>query len=130
VTEAVMAVILRDGKLLAIERGPGVVYPGYWTPPSGRIEPGESQRDAVTREVREEVGLLVEPIAKIWECPTDDGRYTLHWWSARPLTTELALDPNEVSAARWVTPAEFLALEPTFDGDREFFAEILPGLIR
>ena len=47
--EAVVAVLLRADRVLAIRRGPGVARPGYWQPLSGRIEPGESQRDAVVR---------------------------------------------------------------------------------
>lgn len=123
-----IAVVLQDGKLLAIQRGPAVPYAGHWAPPSGTIEPGETQAQAVVREMAEELGLEVEPLAKVWECPTDDGRYTLHWWTARPLSSELRLDPGEVNAARWVTPEEFLALEPIFEGDREFVAEVLPAL--
>jgi isopentenyldiphosphate isomerase len=37
-------------------------------------------------------------------------------------------DPDEVAGTRWVTPEEFLALDPVFDGDRAFFERILPGL--
>jgi 8-oxo-dGTP pyrophosphatase MutT (NUDIX family) len=126
----VVGVILREGKVLVIQRGPGVVYPGYWAAPSGRMEPGESQSETVVREVAEELGLEVEPIAKVWECPTDDGLYTLHWWTVRLLSNDLRLEPNEVSAARWVTPAEFFELEPTFEGDRGFFSDVLPKLTR
>ncbi|HTO09313.1 MAG TPA: NUDIX domain-containing protein [Myxococcota bacterium] len=127
-----MAVIQRGEAVLAIRRGPRGPFAGHWSLPSGRIEPGESQAAAVAREVAEEVGLAVTPIAKVWECPTDDGAYLLHWWTARPAgaSLELALDPHEVSAARWVTAAEFLLLEPGFAGDREFFARVLPGLTR
>jgi 8-oxo-dGTP pyrophosphatase MutT (NUDIX family) len=125
-----MGVILREGKLLAIRRGPAVPYGGHWSLPSGRIEPGETQSEAVVREMAEEVGLEVEPIAKVWECPTDDGLYTLHWWTVRPCSSELQLHRGEVSDARWVTLAEFLALEPTFEGDREFVANVLPKLSR
>lgn len=102
--------------------------PGYWGPLSGRIEPAESQQAAVVREVREEVGLEVRPLAKVWECETDDGVYLIHWWSAEVGEGELVLDPVEVADARWVTPAEFLAMEPTFAGDRVFFTDVLPGL--
>jgi 8-oxo-dGTP diphosphatase len=128
VKQAVIAVILRGRKLLAIQRGPAVPYAGHWAPPSGTIEPGETQAEAVVREMAEELGLEVEPLAKVWECPTDDGRYTLHWWTARPRSSVLQLEPGEVSAARWVTPEEFLALEPTFDADRAFVANVLPKL--
>jgi 8-oxo-dGTP diphosphatase len=41
---------------------------------------------------------------------------------------ELRLDPTEVADARWVTCEEFLELEPTFSGDREFITYVLPTL--
>lgn len=59
-----MAVLTRAGRVLVIRRGPGVLNPGYWTLASGRIEPGESQPAALVREVREELGLAVRPLAK------------------------------------------------------------------
>jgi 8-oxo-dGTP pyrophosphatase MutT (NUDIX family) len=126
--EAIVAVLLRGDRVLAIRRGPAVARPGYWQPLSGKIEPGETQRDAVVREAREEVGLSVSPLAKVWESETDDGRFRLHWWTARADTGELVPDPGEVGEARWVSPEEFLTLDPVFEGDREFFERILPRL--
>jgi 8-oxo-dGTP pyrophosphatase MutT (NUDIX family) len=126
--EAIVAVLLRADRVLAIRRGPAVARPGYWQPLSGKVEPGESQREAVVREVREEVGLTVVPLAKVWESETDDGSFRLHWWTARADTGDVVPDPDEVGEARWVTPEEFLSLDPVFDGDREFFERILPGL--
>jgi 8-oxo-dGTP diphosphatase len=48
-----------DGRLLLIKRGnePGA---GLWSLPGGRVEPGETDEQAVTREVREETNLTVE----------------------------------------------------------------------
>ncbi|WP_406205709.1 MULTISPECIES: NUDIX domain-containing protein [unclassified Streptomyces] len=126
--EAIVAVLLRADRVLAIRRGPAVARPGYWQPLSGRIEPGETQREAVVREVREEVGLAVVPLAKVWESETDDGRFRLHWWTANAETGDIVPDPGEVAEARWVTPEEFLSLDPVFEGDREFFERILPTL--
>ena len=102
--------------------------PGFWAPLSGRIEPGELQRDAVVREVREEVGLEVTPVRKVWECPTHDGGFQLHWWLAEASRGQLRPDPREVSEARWILPEEFGDLEPTFEAHRRFFEEILPTL--
>ena len=47
-----------DGRLLLIRRAtdPGA---GRWSIPGGRVEPGETDADAVVREVAEETGLLV-----------------------------------------------------------------------
>lgn len=123
--EAIVALLRKGNRYLIILRAQTVSSGGYWAPLSGRIEPGETQADAVVREVKEEIGLTVVPQAKVWECDTDDGRYVLHWWTAEPAdSAELVLDPTEVAAARWVTPAEFLQLEPTFEGDRSFFERL------
>ncbi|MFD8232086.1 NUDIX domain-containing protein [Streptomyces sp. NPDC059696] len=126
--EAIVAVVRRGERLLAIRRGPAVARPGYWQPVSGKVEPDESQEQAVVREVHEEVGLTVVPEAKVWESETDDRRFRLHWWTARADSGEVLPDPGEVAETRWVTPREFLALDPVFDGDRAFFERILPQL--
>jgi ADP-ribose pyrophosphatase YjhB (NUDIX family) len=57
----VAAVIFEDGRVLLQRRDDT----GRWGLPGGGVEPGESVRQAVIREVREETGLLVEPIRLI-----------------------------------------------------------------
>lgn len=126
--EAVVPILRRDGRVLVIKRAAGVVMPGYWCPPSGGIEAGETQAEAVVRETQEELGVTVTPIAKVWECPTDEGEFKLHWWTVDLPPTELTPDPAEVEDLRWVTPEEFLTMEPTFRNDREFFTQVLPEL--
>ena len=128
VKDAVVGIIRRDGRMLVIERGPAAMLSGYWSPPSGRLEPGETQAHAVVREMHEELGLAVRPIAKVWECLTDDGGYRLHWWTVEEDGEPLTLDAGEVAAVKWVTAGEFLALAPSFHGDRDFFRNVLPTL--
>lgn len=125
---AVVAVVVRSGRVLVVKRGPQVARPGYWAPLSGRVEPGEPQPAAVVREVREEVGLEVRALAPVWECDTDDGSFRLYWWTAQITGGLLVPDPREVSEVRWVTPAQFAALSPTFADDHVFFDTILPTL--
>lgn len=56
--DAVGAICVRDGKLLLVRRGrPPAV--GQWSVPGGRVEAGESEPDAVAREVAEETALVV-----------------------------------------------------------------------
>jgi 8-oxo-dGTP diphosphatase len=60
VIPCVGAVIKDDqGRLLLIKRGhePGA---GLWSIPGGRIEPGETDAEALVREMREETGLVVQ----------------------------------------------------------------------
>jgi len=78
--------------------------------------------------MQEELDLTVRPLVKVWESGTDNGLFRLHWWTVEEDGGELHLDPAEVADAKWVTAQEFLALEPTFRGGREFFAEVLPTL--
>ncbi|MFJ9630496.1 NUDIX domain-containing protein [Streptomyces sp. NPDC091280] len=127
--EAIVAVLRRADRVLVIRRGPDSARSGYWAPLSGKLEPGETQEEALVREVHEEVGLAVAPLAKVWQSETDDGTFRLHWWTATETGNgTIVPDPGEVSEVRWVTPTEFLTMTPLFDADREFFERILPNL--
>lgn len=54
----VLALVEHEGHLVLIRRGLDPLA-GYWTPPGGYVETGESVEDAVIREAREETGLDV-----------------------------------------------------------------------
>jgi 8-oxo-dGTP pyrophosphatase MutT (NUDIX family) len=58
------AACIRDqaGRILLLQRSDGA---DLWGFPGGAIEPGERADEAVAREVREEIGLEVEPVALI-----------------------------------------------------------------
>lgn len=53
------AAIVRDGALLAARRAYPAELAGLWELPGGRVEPGESDADAVRRECSEELGVEV-----------------------------------------------------------------------
>ena len=69
----VAAVIIRDGKVFATQRGYGE-FKDLWEFPGGKIEPGESPQQALVREIREEldatieVGELLQTVE--WDYPT------------------------------------------------------------
>lgn len=130
--EAVV-IILRDAqRLLMIQRAPGVPRPGMWSPPTGKVEPGESQADAVAREAREELGIRVRAAAWLWRCETDDGRFVLQWWLAEPASLPIELRPNaeEISDHRWIAPPDFDLLSPTFPQHRAFYLSVWPNWLR
>ncbi|WP_147915245.1 (deoxy)nucleoside triphosphate pyrophosphohydrolase [Ruania zhangjianzhongii] len=56
--EVVGAVIVKDGTVLCAQRGPGSLS-GMWEFPGGKIEPGETAREALKREIEEELRCSV-----------------------------------------------------------------------
>jgi 8-oxo-dGTP diphosphatase len=65
VVEVAAAVIERaDGAFLLAQRPAGKVYAGWWEFPGGKVHAGESAREALARELREELGIEV-----ITACP-------------------------------------------------------------
>lgn len=79
---AVAAILVRDGKVLLVQRGHPPAE-GLWTLPGGGVETGESVRAALIREVREETGLSVTPgpLVEIFEViePDPAGRVKYHF---------------------------------------------------
>src|SRR5690606_3923486 len=57
------AIVDGDGRLLLQQALPGKRHAGQWEFPGGKVEPAESPRFALCREVREELALELEPAA-------------------------------------------------------------------
>jgi 8-oxo-dGTP diphosphatase len=54
------AIIIEDGRVLLTQRKPGTHLEGLWELPGGKVEEGEDPRDALVRELREELGIAVD----------------------------------------------------------------------
>jgi 8-oxo-dGTP diphosphatase len=64
--EVAVGVLRRaDGALLFAQRPEGKPYAGWWEFPGGKVEPGESVDQALSRELHEELGIVVEHIAPL-----------------------------------------------------------------
>jgi 8-oxo-dGTP diphosphatase len=101
ITEVAAAVIERPGEFLLAQRLEGKPYAGYWEFPGGKIEPGEDPREALVRELREELGIEVTE-ATPWI--TRFHAYThaavrLHFYRVTAWTGEP--QPLEDQAIRW-----------------------------
>ncbi len=55
-----VALVDPDGRVLVSERPPGKQLAGLWEFPGGKIEPGERPEETLIRELREELGIMVE----------------------------------------------------------------------
>jgi 8-oxo-dGTP diphosphatase len=128
VKDAVAVVLKRGDKYLLIKRAKHGTAEDFWCPITGAVEDGETHVQAAIRETKEEMGITVEPLKEVWECPTNDGEYLLHWWHARLISEEISANPEEVKEYRWFTYCEMQDLPKMFDADRSFFKEIAAGL--
>ena len=59
VAVAVAVLLRRDGRVLLAQRLSGTPYAGYWEFPGGKVEPGETARQALARELDEELGIEI-----------------------------------------------------------------------
>ena len=55
--EVVAAILEREGRVLIGRRQPAQAHPQKWEFPGGKVEPGESPPQALTRELEEELGI-------------------------------------------------------------------------
>ena len=99
--EVVAAVILRDGKVFATQRGYGP-WKDWWEFPGGKMEAGESPQEALKREIKEElnadiqVGDLIDTVE--WDYP--EFHLTLHCYFCSLESGEPTLLEHE--SAAWV----------------------------
>jgi 8-oxo-dGTP diphosphatase len=118
---AVSAAIIRDGRVLLVRRARPPAD-GLFSLPGGLVETGETLTDAIKREVAEETGLTIDPIAlagfREAIMHDKDRRVERHFvilsFAARCSSGEFLLN-EELSEARWVNWEE-LARLPTTDG--------------
>jgi 8-oxo-dGTP pyrophosphatase MutT (NUDIX family) len=124
--DVVAVIIERGGRFLLGKRSlHKSSAPGYWCPICGGIEAGESQAEAVVREVREETGLSVRALTQVAECDTHDGSALIHWWLAEPLDAAPArLANTEHSELAWVSLSEMRELHPVFHEDVAIFEQV------
>lgn len=117
----------RDRVLLLFDPDPE--RGGYWYPPGGRIEPGESPEDAARREVAEEIGLDTEIGPLLLRCRSEftygDRRFDQEEWhfgarAVGSLTPNSRPGDNEgaaVAAHRWWSLADLRASTERFFPD-------------
>jgi 8-oxo-dGTP diphosphatase len=108
--------VIRDdeGRLLLVKRGhePGA---GLWSLPGGRIEPGETDAEALVREMHEETGLEIEPgpLLGTVRRPAGDGDVLDIRDYAAIVTGGTLIPGDDAADARWVSAADLGSLAIT-----------------
>jgi 8-oxo-dGTP diphosphatase len=108
--EVVAAVIVRDGRYFATQRGYGE-YKDKWEFPGGKVEPGERRGEALIREIREELATIIEIDRFICtvDCDYPDFHLTMHCYLCHVVSGHLQL--LEAEDARWLDNSHLLTVD-------------------
>ena len=107
----VSAAVIKDGdKILAAERGYGE-YRGFWEFPGGKREEGESGEDAIIREIKEELGVMIKTDGFIATIEHDYPDFHLIMDCYYAHVVEGVIKANEHMALRWISVDEIAGLE-------------------
>jgi 8-oxo-dGTP diphosphatase len=97
------AALVRDGRVLAARRSQPSRLAGGWEFPGGKVEPGESDEQALARELHEELGIIGEIGVRLAE--TSDGSLLLVLYAAT-LSTGEPHPLEDHDELRWLTARE------------------------
>ena len=103
----VAGAVIRGSTVLVAQRMRPPELAGRWELPGGKVAPGETERDALARELGEELGLEVGDVVVGDRLGADialDGTTTLRAYRVRLIRGEP--HPREHQALRWVTAAQ------------------------
>lgn len=118
----VAAVVARGERLLVCQRPPHKRHGGLWEFPGGKCEPGESDADAVRRELREELGVEASAVGEEDFAIVDPGSPFLIAFVPATIAGEPTC--HEHTALAWGTPEE-LARLPLAPSDRRYVEALL-----
>ena len=120
--EVVAAIIRKEGKIFATQRGYGE-WKDWWEFPGGKMEPGETPEEALKREIREELSteIRVDDLLCTVEYDYPKFHLTLHCYLCSLVTEALHL--NEHEAARWLANDELDSVK-WLPADREVIEKI------
>ncbi len=104
--KVVAAIITKDNKIFATQRGYGDFKDG-WEFPGGKVEPGEKPEDAIVREIKEELGADIKVTGFLTTVEHDYPQFHLSmdcFWAELKAGTEMQLLEHE--AAKWLAKDE------------------------
>lgn len=125
----VIGVIFRDDRLLIIRRSLTVNAPGKLCLPGGGIELGESEEQALVREMQEEISVDVDPIRLCHRSVTPWGTQLAWWISDIRGEAEPVANPEEVAEIHWMTPGDIAAAKNVLPSLPEFISQWRAGRI-
>ncbi|WP_417535603.1 (deoxy)nucleoside triphosphate pyrophosphohydrolase [Methylophaga sp.] len=95
------AVIFWDEKVFAAQRSDDKTLPGYWEFPGGKVEQGEAIFDCISREMNEELAMIVRPSHVLPEVFYDYGDFCIELYPVMCDVDSSDFSLNEHKNAGW-----------------------------
>lgn len=108
--KVVGAALLSDNQILAVQRSKQMTLPLYWEFPGGKVEAGESKKEALIREIKEELSIDINVLNYINTASYnyDFGRVTLTVYTAEIIRGNIEL--NEHACKKWLVKSQLPSL--------------------
>lgn len=109
--EVCCAIIVKDQKMLAVQRGPGSSHPWQWEFPGGKIQPEETSEQCIVREIQEELKVEIEVVHRLIPVEFEyvNKPIRLIPFICEMVSGEIVL--TEHLALRWLSPDEWEAMD-------------------
>ena len=127
--QVVAALIFKDNLVLACQRTKHQTMPLKWEFPGGKIEEGERPRDALRRELEEELGIdatIGDEVARIRHEYKSGSAVELRFYVVREYKGEL--ENRIFKDMRWTKPSELPSLD-FLEADLQLVRELSEGRI-
>ena len=127
IKQVAAALIWHEGKLLICQRTRHQSMPLKWEFPGGKIEPGEQPRDALKRELEEELGIqaaIGDEVARIRHRYPNDASVELRFFEVREYSGEI--ENRIFRDVRWALPASLSGYD-FLEADQELLKDLAAG---
>lgn len=118
--------LVRAGQVFLVHRSPSKArYPNVWDFPGGHLEPGENSRQALVRELREELGIEITPPVGNPLLTRQDAEIFQEIWRVEAWEGEIFnAAPDEHDALGWFSLDEAISMDLANDGYRALFKQV------
>ena len=106
----VAAVVVDDGRVLCARRGPGGPLAGLWEFPGGKVESGETVKEALVREIAEELDCEVSVGEGVADTTHEYGFGVVRLQTYFCRLSQGTPRPSEHSELQWLEPEQLLEL--------------------